>query len=121
MLKNQRVNFRNRSCPSYQPDFSTGSGVTLSGPGGAGFLAQLSQIGFHYSEDCLKLNIWSRPQTGEKAKAVLFWIHGGGEKSVPFRFAIVIHANPFQVSILEVLKASFSTGKTWHIQKTSWS
>ncbi|KAF1991746.1 alpha/beta-hydrolase [Aulographum hederae CBS 113979] len=29
------------------------------------------------SEDCLYLNIWTKPQTGEKAKAVLFWIYGG--------------------------------------------
>ncbi|KAF2401659.1 alpha/beta-hydrolase [Trichodelitschia bisporula] len=29
-------------------------------------------------EDCLTLNIWSKPQTGEKKKAVLIWIYGGG-------------------------------------------
>jgi cholinesterase len=30
------------------------------------------------SEDCLTLNIWTKPQTGEKKKAVLVWIYGGG-------------------------------------------
>jgi carboxylesterase type B len=24
------------------------------------------------------LNIWTKPQTGERKKAVLFWIYGGG-------------------------------------------
>jgi carboxylesterase type B len=35
--------------------------------------------GHKYTEDCLGLNIWTKPQTGEKAKAVLFWVHGGGK------------------------------------------
>jgi carboxylesterase type B len=26
------------------------------------------------SEDCLTLNVWTEPQSGEKAKAVLVWI-----------------------------------------------
>jgi carboxylesterase type B len=30
------------------------------------------------SEDCLTLNVWTKPQTGEKKKAVLVWIYGGG-------------------------------------------
>lgn len=30
------------------------------------------------SEDCLNLNIWTKPQTGDKAKAVLLWLYGGG-------------------------------------------
>lgn len=29
-------------------------------------------------EDCLTLNIWTKPQTGEKNKAVMIWIYGGG-------------------------------------------
>lgn len=29
------------------------------------------------SEDCLFLNVWTRPQVGEKKKAVLLWIFGG--------------------------------------------
>ena len=31
------------------------------------------------SEDCLTVNIWTKPQTGEAKKAVLFWIYGGGK------------------------------------------
>lgn len=31
-----------------------------------------------YSEDCLTLNIWSKPGSGSEKKAVLFWIYGGG-------------------------------------------
>ncbi|KAH8200712.1 hypothetical protein TruAng_005101 [Truncatella angustata] len=31
------------------------------------------------SEDCLTLNIWTKPQTGDDKKAV--WIHGGGWKT----------------------------------------
>lgn len=30
------------------------------------------------SEDCLFLNVWTKPQVGEKNKAVLVWIYGGG-------------------------------------------
>ncbi|KAH7142843.1 carboxylesterase [Dactylonectria estremocensis] len=29
------------------------------------------------SEDCLTLNIWTKPQIGESKKAVLVWVHGG--------------------------------------------
>jgi carboxylesterase type B len=37
--------------------------------------------GHNYTEDCLGINIWTKPQTGDKAKAVLFWVHGGGFSS----------------------------------------
>jgi cholinesterase len=37
------------------------------------------QLGHPVSEDCLTINIWTKPQSGEKAKAVLLWIYGGGE------------------------------------------
>ncbi|SZF00863.1 unnamed protein product [Blumeria hordei] len=29
------------------------------------------------NEDCLYLNVWTKPQVGEKKKAVLVWIYGG--------------------------------------------
>jgi cholinesterase len=29
-------------------------------------------------EDCLTLNVWTKPQTGDKKKAVMIWIYGGG-------------------------------------------
>lgn len=31
-----------------------------------------------FGEDCLTLNVWTKPQTGEARKAVLVWIYGGG-------------------------------------------
>ncbi|KAG9230751.1 Alpha/Beta hydrolase protein [Amylocarpus encephaloides] len=34
--------------------------------------------GVAYSEDCLYLNVWSKPQSGERQKAVMVYIHGGG-------------------------------------------
>ena len=39
----------------------------------------MAQDGDQISEDCLTLNVWTKPQSGEKKKAVLFWIYGGGE------------------------------------------
>ena len=30
-----------------------------------------------FSEDCLYLNVWTKPQTGEAKKAVMVWIYGG--------------------------------------------
>jgi carboxylesterase type B len=29
------------------------------------------------NEDCLTLNIWTKPQVGESKKAVMVWIYGG--------------------------------------------
>ena len=33
------------------------------------------------NEDCLTLNIWSKPQSGAKSKPVMIWIYGGGFNS----------------------------------------
>jgi cholinesterase len=41
-------------------------------------LAALGQLGDKFSEDCLTLNVWTKPQAGEAKKAVLLWIYGGG-------------------------------------------
>ncbi|KAN0091824.1 alpha/beta-hydrolase [Hyaloscypha variabilis] len=41
-------------------------------------LEALAQFGDKFSEDCLTLNVWTKPQTGEAKKAVLLWIYGGG-------------------------------------------
>jgi carboxylesterase type B len=49
----------------------------INAPGG-GVLALLSQRGDKYDEDCLTLNVWTKPQSGEKKKAVMAWIYGGG-------------------------------------------
>lgn len=32
-------------------------------------------------EDCLSVNVWTKPQTGDAKKAVLVWIYGGGFES----------------------------------------
>lgn len=41
-------------------------------------LEELSDSDLPKSEDCLTLNVWTKPQTGEAKKAVMVWIHGGG-------------------------------------------
>jgi cholinesterase len=41
-------------------------------------LTSLSQQDSTLNEDCLTLNVWTKPQAGEKQKAVLVWIFGGG-------------------------------------------
>lgn len=40
-------------------------------------LTEISQVNEQFSEDCLTLNVWTK-QKGEKKKAVMLWIHGGG-------------------------------------------
>jgi len=42
-----------------------------------------------FSEDCLNLNVWTKPQTGVEKKAVLVFIHGGA-------FTTGSLTNPFQ-------------------------
>jgi len=41
----------------------------------------MSNAAGKYSEDCLNLNVWTKPQTGDAKKAVLVWIYGGGFNS----------------------------------------
>ena len=41
-------------------------------------LGSLGQAGDRLDEDCLFLNVWSKPQTGSDKKPVLIWIYGGG-------------------------------------------
>lgn len=53
----------------------------IGGPAGGKILTSIIQAGRPYSEDCLSLNIWTKPQTGESSKAVLFFIFGGGKNS----------------------------------------
>lgn len=50
----------------------------IGGPAGEKILTAEAQTGRPLSEDCLSLNVWTKPQTGEGSKAVLFWIFGGG-------------------------------------------
>jgi cholinesterase len=44
-------------------------------------LGVMSNGDANYSEDCLYLNIWTKPQTGDAKKAVLVWIYGSGFNS----------------------------------------
>jgi cholinesterase len=46
-------------------------------PAGVSLSQILSTPGL-YSEDCLYVNVWTKPQTGDAKKAVLLWIYGGG-------------------------------------------
>lgn len=48
------------------------------GPRLYNLLGDLAQINDTLGEDCLFLNVWSKPQTGPKLKPVLVWIYGGG-------------------------------------------
>lgn len=52
-----------------------GLGLTALAPY---LLGQFLESGSSQDEDCLTLNIWTKPQAGETAKAVLLWIYGGG-------------------------------------------
>ncbi|KAG8169182.1 hypothetical protein KVR01_001931 [Diaporthe batatas] len=51
----------------------------IGGPAGQAILTAEAQTGRPLSEDCLSLNVWTKPQSGTgQPKAVLFWIFGGG-------------------------------------------
>ncbi|EAU33869.1 cholinesterase [Aspergillus terreus NIH2624] len=52
--------------------------AALGGPVGEKITRALSQEDSILDEDCLTINVWSKPQQGEQKKAVLFWIYGGG-------------------------------------------
>ncbi|KAL3487569.1 Alpha/Beta hydrolase protein [Aspergillus germanicus] len=62
-------------CPSNRVPMDN---AYLGGPVGEKITVALSQQGNVLDEDCLSINVWTKPQTGEKQKAVLFWIYGGG-------------------------------------------
>lgn len=47
----------------------TSAGITVLGIS--------SDLTKNNNEDCLFLNVWTKPQVGEKKKAVLVWIYGG--------------------------------------------
>jgi cholinesterase len=42
----------------------------LAGTQSLELLAELGQVGNAKSEDCLTLNIWTKPQTGDNAKGI---------------------------------------------------
>ncbi|KAH6613671.1 Alpha/Beta hydrolase protein [Chaetomium sp. MPI-SDFR-AT-0129] len=44
---------------------------------GRAIIKTMTNPGIPISEDCLTLNVWTKPQTGEKQKPVLVFVHGG--------------------------------------------
>lgn len=62
-----------------QADYSilTAAGYHLT-PTAEEYLNTIQGQGYAMGEDCLTLNVWTKPHVGEKAKAVLLFIHGGG-------------------------------------------
>lgn len=54
------------------------SAAFVGNPGLAAFGNDFLQIGHHFSDDCLTLNVWTKPQVGETRKAVLVFFYGGG-------------------------------------------
>ena len=44
---------------------------------GLEFILENDESGDTFNEDCLTLNVWTKPQTGESKKAVMLWIYGG--------------------------------------------
>lgn len=77
--------FRDCAARFQSPDLAVG--LSDANVPGIILLTELMQLGHQTSEDCLTLNVWTKPQTGEKTKAVLVWIFGGG-------FATGNSANP---------------------------
>ena len=65
-------------CPTLSAKRATNS---TKGTLASGILSLLDQAGHIQSEDFLTLNVWTKPQVGEKKKAVLVWIYGGGFQS----------------------------------------
>lgn len=58
------------ACPESASKFSQGIPGAAAASGASDAAVQ--------KEDCLYLNIYTKPQVGERLKAVLVWIYGGG-------------------------------------------
>ncbi|KAF7955202.1 uncharacterized protein EAE97_000461 [Botrytis byssoidea] len=69
------------TCPAqtstYNATVVAQSDITSTGLGIVNLLGDLTA----QSEDCLTLNVWTKPQTGDVKKAVLMWIYGGSFSS----------------------------------------
>lgn len=57
-----------------QPNYTNANLTTV----GTALVPFLEQEGDTFNEDCLTLNVWTKPHVGEKKKAVMIWIVGGG-------------------------------------------
>ncbi|KAK2812221.1 hypothetical protein FQN50_001579 [Emmonsiellopsis sp. PD_5] len=65
------------SCPSTVKRL-TGPGEKSLPPFASSLLDTLGQVGETFDEDCLTVNVWTKPQAGEQKKTVMVWIYGGG-------------------------------------------
>src|SRR4051812_152075 len=65
------------SSGSRDPDTANNVKLVLT-PVGKALLDGMFQNPTEPSEDCLTVNVWTKPQTGETTKAVLMFIYGGG-------------------------------------------
>jgi carboxylesterase type B len=50
-------------------------------PGGNAVATMLLQQWNNASENCLSVNVWIKPQSGDKTKAILVWMYGGVRNS----------------------------------------
>ncbi|KAF2436013.1 alpha/beta-hydrolase [Tothia fuscella] len=66
-------------CPTNTDAITTAlSKAFADNTGLAAFGKDFLQIGHNFSDDCLKLNVWTKPQVGENGKAVMVYFYGGG-------------------------------------------
>jgi hypothetical protein len=61
-----------------------------------------------YSEDCLYLNVWTKPQTGDSKKAVMIFIYGGAFDSGTSSYAMLSGA--FLADHEDVIIVNFKYG-----------
>jgi len=73
--------YQGLSCPT-SSNFGGGEALNTTGKNltAVGYIIvnALVDPGVNFSEDCLTINVWTKPQAGENKKAVLVWLYGGG-------------------------------------------
>lgn len=72
------------SCPTDIPALANQSQAAAAAnltSEGLYLLRNFLEEGTPMGEDCLTLNVWSKPQTGDSKKAVMLWLYGGGFKN----------------------------------------
>ncbi|PBP19299.1 Acetylcholinesterase [Diplocarpon rosae] len=62
---------------SYQAVLANAANLNLTRTATQVLDTMIGQSNEVFSEDCLTLNIWTKPQAGERKKAVMLWIYGG--------------------------------------------
>lgn len=80
---------------------------------GIGLLPILLNSNATYSEDCLYLNVWTKPQTGEAKKAVMVWIHGGAFISGSSSISLYNGANIAEQEDVVVVSLEYSSPGTF--------